>query len=36
VRVESRVNEGSTFFFSLPVDEADLGNPQLNPEFIAS
>jgi two-component system phosphate regulon sensor histidine kinase PhoR len=36
VRVESRVNEGSTFFFTLPLDEAGLGNPQLNPEFTAS
>jgi two-component system, OmpR family, phosphate regulon sensor histidine kinase PhoR len=30
-RVESRVNEGSTFFFTLPLDEA----PRLNPEFTA-
>jgi len=34
-RVESRVNEGSTFFFTLPMDEAALGREQLNPEFIA-
>jgi len=35
-RVESRVNEGSTFYFTLPVDEASLGAEQLNPEFTAS
>jgi two-component system, OmpR family, phosphate regulon sensor histidine kinase PhoR len=29
IRVESRVNEGSTFSFTLPLEEA----PQLNPEF---
>jgi two-component system phosphate regulon sensor histidine kinase PhoR len=32
-RVESRVNEGSTFFFTLPMDEAALGQERLNPEF---
>jgi len=35
-RVESRVNEGSTFFFTLPVDEAALSHERLNPEFTAS
>ena len=30
-RVESRVDEGSTFFFTLPLDES----AQLNPEFTA-
>jgi len=34
-RVESRVNEGSTFFFTLPVDEASLGPERLNREFTA-
>ena len=36
VRVESRLNQGSTFIFSLPVDEAELVNHQLNPEFTTS
>ena len=35
VRVESRVNEGSTFIFTLPVSAAGLGKHELNPEFIA-
>jgi two-component system phosphate regulon sensor histidine kinase PhoR len=35
-RVESKVNQGSTFYFTLPVDEAALGAEQLNPEFTAS
>jgi len=35
VRVESQVNAGSTFFFTLPVDEFELANKQLNPEFTA-
>lgn len=35
-RVESRLSEGSTFFFSLPMDESELGKEQLNPEFTAS
>jgi len=35
-RVESRVNEGSTFFFTLPIDEASLGAERLNREFTAS
>ena len=34
-RVESRVNEGSTFYFSLPKDEASLGAERLNREFTA-
>lgn len=33
VRVESRINEGSTFFFTLPMDEATLSPELLNPEF---
>jgi two-component system phosphate regulon sensor histidine kinase PhoR len=32
-RVESRAGEGSTFFFTLPVDESALSHEQLNPEF---
>ena len=36
VRVESRLNEGSTFFFTLPLDESALGLERLNPEFTAS
>ncbi len=36
VRVESRVNMGSTFYFTLPVSEAELANKRLNPEFTAS
>ena len=35
-RVESRINEGSTFYFTLPVDEPVPGGEQLNPEFTAS
>jgi two-component system phosphate regulon sensor histidine kinase PhoR len=31
-RVESKVNAGSTFYFTLPVDEAALGTEQFNPE----
>ena len=34
-RVESRLNEGSTFYFTLPVDESVLGEQYLNPEFTA-
>ncbi len=36
IRVESRLNEGSTFFFTLPMDESALGQEQLNPEFTTS
>jgi two-component system phosphate regulon sensor histidine kinase PhoR len=36
VRVESQVNAGSAFFFTLPVDEIELANKRLNPEFTAS
>ena len=35
-RVESRLQEGTTFFFTLPLDEATLRRQQLNPEFTAS
>ena len=35
-RVESAVSQGSTFFFTLPADEAAAGNEQLNPEFTTS
>ena len=35
-RVESRVHEGSTFSFTLPVNQATLGQDTLNPEFTAS
>jgi two-component system phosphate regulon sensor histidine kinase PhoR len=35
-RVESRTGEGSTFFFTLPMDETALAREQLNPEFTAS
>jgi two-component system phosphate regulon sensor histidine kinase PhoR len=35
-RVESRTGEGSTFFFTLPVDQSALEREQLNPEFTAS
>jgi two-component system phosphate regulon sensor histidine kinase PhoR len=36
VRVESKLNEGSTFIFTLPTDEAQLGQERLNPEFTTS
>ncbi|MGD0772415.1 MAG: ATP-binding protein [Candidatus Solibacter sp.] len=36
MRVESRVHEGSTFAFTLPVNQATLGQGKLNPEFTAS
>ena len=32
-RVESRLKQGSTFFFTLPVDESAPGEAHLNPEF---
>jgi two-component system phosphate regulon sensor histidine kinase PhoR len=35
-RVESRVHKGSTFSFTLPVNQATLGQDSLNPEFTAS
>jgi len=35
-RVESQLNVGSTFFFTLPMDETSLGHERLNPEFTAS
>jgi two-component system phosphate regulon sensor histidine kinase PhoR len=35
-RVESRVREGSTFSFTLPVNQHTLGQDTLNPEFTAS
>ncbi|MGA2268589.1 MAG: ATP-binding protein [Bryobacteraceae bacterium] len=35
-RVESCVNQGSTFYFTLPVDETAAAREQLNPEFTAS
>jgi len=34
-RVESRVNEGSTFFFTLPIDGAAPDAGELNSEFTA-
>ena len=36
IRVESQVNQGSTFYFTLPVDEPAVVPEQLNPEFTAS
>ena len=35
LRVESGVNQGTTFFFTLPADEAALER-QVNPEFTAT
>ena len=35
-RVESAVGQGSTFFFTLPADEAAAGREHLNPEFTTS
>ena len=35
-RVESAVGQGSTFFFTLPADEAAAREVQLNPEFTTS
>jgi signal transduction histidine kinase len=34
--VESAVGQGSTFFFTLPADEAAAREVQLNPEFTTS
>ena len=35
-RVESRSGEGSTFYFTLPMEESALQSAELNPEFTAS
>jgi two-component system phosphate regulon sensor histidine kinase PhoR len=36
MRVESRVHQGSTFAFTLPVNRDSLGQGKLNPEFTVS
>jgi two-component system phosphate regulon sensor histidine kinase PhoR len=33
IRVESKVHEGSTFYFTLPVEQSTLDRESLNPEF---
>src|ERR1019366_5663015 len=35
-RVESALGQGSTFLFTLPVEESAVGRERLNPEFTAS
>ncbi len=35
-RVESRSGEGSTFYFTLPMEESALQPKELNPEFTSS
>ena len=34
-RVESKVQQGSTFYFTLPVEQTSLDRESLNPEFTA-
>lgn len=37
VRVESQLNQGSTFFFSLPMEGIEISDaPELHPEFTAT